>query len=190
MAKSDENNEVKTVKEVEKTAHGTTKSTANDTAVKKPLFTVPTLSTGWWVVVAGVGFFAVLGLFSLCFTAIHAVTNRLDDSTSTRGFSQMSVDRSGSFSQNGGMMRGQGMMGPRDDFSTDDSTSRVQGVVTAVDGQTITVAGNGTTTKVVVQDSTTYSGDEEPAKVNDTVMAYGTKDGDTLTATRVFLNRQ
>ena len=66
----------------------------------------------------------------------------------------------------------------------------MSGVVTAVDGSIITVAGNGTTTKVTTTDSTTYTGDDKPAAVNDTIMVVGTTSGDTFTATRISLQRQ
>lgn len=83
----------------------------------------------------------------------------------------------------GGMMYG-------GDGSTASNT-RVSGVVTAVDGSTITVAGNGTTTKVTVSSNTTYSGSAEPAKVNDSITAVGAKDGSgTLIASSVYLSRQ
>ncbi len=71
------------------------------------------------------------------------------------------------------------------------SNTRVSGVVTAVDGNNITVAGNGTTAKVTVSSNTTYSGSSEPAKVNDTITAVGAKDGSgTLIASSVYLSRQ
>ncbi len=82
----------------------------------------------------------------------------------------------------GGMMRGVGLT---------TSNTRVNGVVTAVDGNTITVAGDGTTAKVTVSSNTTYSGSSEPAKVNDTITAVGAKDGSgTLIASSVYLSRQ
>ena len=82
----------------------------------------------------------------------------------------------------GGMMRGDGLA---------TSNTRVNGVVTAVDGNTITVAGDGTTTKVTVSSNTTYSGSSEPAKVNDTITAIGAKDASgTLIASSVYLSRQ
>lgn len=71
------------------------------------------------------------------------------------------------------------------------SSTRVMGVVTDVDGDTITVAGNGTTTKVTVNDNTTHTGEDKPAKVNDTIMATGARDADNnLVASSVRLSRQ
>lgn len=105
----------------------------------------------------------------------------------------------GGFSTQSGGPRG-GMMddgyGPRggmmDGTSPNTATStRVMGVVTAVDGDTITVAGNGATTKVTVNDNTTYTGDDKPAKVNDTIMAFGARDAsNNLVASTVRLSRQ
>lgn len=81
-----------------------------------------------------------------------------------------------------------GMMGGATNAA--DST-RVMGVVTAVDGDTVTVSGGGTTTKVVVNDSTTYTGSDKPAKVNDTIMAAGARQSDgSLLASTVRLSRQ
>jgi endonuclease YncB( thermonuclease family) len=86
-----------------------------------------------------------------------------------------------------GGMRG-GMMGGDVNSAT---STRVMGVVTAVDGDTITVAGNGAATKVVVNDNTNYTGDDKPAKVNDTIMASGARQSDgTLLASTVRLSRQ
>ena len=62
--------------------------------------------------------------------------------------------------------------------------TQTQGVVTKVDGDTITVAGGGKTQTIKTDASTTYSDDTKPA-VNDTVVIVGTKDSDTITATQV-----
>lgn len=91
------------------------------------------------------------------------------------------------------MMRyGGGYHGSREHLAADDaSNTRVVGVVTAVDGDTITVAGNGTTTKVNVSSNTTYIGDDKPAKVNDSIVAHGAKDAaGVLVASNVRLSRQ
>lgn len=152
---------------------------------------LPKLPTVWWVAIAILAFFAVLGLCAAGFTTVRMLSGKnghADITSSAIGDRNFTSQRSGN-----GTMQGGGMMGPRGDFndSTDSSgTTRLNGVVTAVDGSTITVAGNGTTTKVVVNDTTTYTGDDKPAVVNDTIMVVGTKDGDTLTATRVVIQRQ
>ncbi|MCA9327046.1 hypothetical protein KDA14_00795 [Candidatus Saccharibacteria bacterium] len=82
----------------------------------------------------------------------------------------------------------QGYGNPYNDSS---SNTGVQGVVTAVDGDTITVAGNGTTTKVSVSSNTNYVGDDKPAKINDSIVAFGAKNSDdVLVASSVRLSRQ
>lgn len=63
------------------------------------------------------------------------------------------------------------------------------GVVTAVNGDNIIVAGDGKQTTITTNSSTTYDGDVKP-KVNDTVTVIGTTAGDTTTATEIgVLNR-
>lgn len=77
-----------------------------------------------------------------------------------------------------------------DDTSTSTSSTRLSGVVMAVSGDTITVAGGGTTTKVTATSSTNYTGSSEPAKVNDSIVVFGTQNSDgSLTATSIRLVR-
>lgn len=98
-------------------------------------------------------------------------------------------------SMRGGMMDDD-FNGPRGRFNNGTGTNttsstRVSGVVTAVDSNTLTVAGNGTTTKVTVNDNTAYTGSDKPAKVNDTIMAFGARDAsNNLVASTVRLSRQ
>lgn len=69
--------------------------------------------------------------------------------------------------------------------------SRLSGVVAAVSGSTITVAGNGQSTQVSVDDNTTYAGATKPAAVNDNITVTGTAGSNTtFTATAVRLVRQ
>lgn len=70
------------------------------------------------------------------------------------------------------------------------SSSLVSGVVTAIDGNMLTVAGSGTTKQVKTTDTTEYYGAAQPVKVNDSVRVMGTTEGDTFTATRVMISRQ
>ncbi len=71
------------------------------------------------------------------------------------------------------------------------NNTRVRGVVTVMDGSTITVAGDGMIIKVSVSSNTTYGGSSEPAKVNDSILAVGAKDSSgTLVASNVYLTRQ
>lgn len=84
------------------------------------------------------------------------------------------------------MTRG-GMMGNRYQMNDDD---HVSGVVTALNGSVLTVAGNGATKKVMINDSTEYYGAAQPIKVNDSVRIMGTTSGETFTATRIMISRQ
>lgn len=166
------------------TAKATTDQPAAPSKVTRKF---PRLSVGWWVILAVVAFFAVLGLCAAGSTVVHMATN-----TTTRVVGGIDGDRSFVTQTTGGGLRMGRMMGGRGDFDDTNTTSttRVSGVVTAVDGSTITIAGNGTTVKVTVNDSTSYSGDDKPAAINDTIIAVGTTSGDTFTATRVVLQRQ
>lgn len=169
----------------EKKTTETTSVTEQPVMGAKTKRTVPALSTGWWVVLAVVAFFALLGAFAIGNAVMHMAVNR-----TTRVVTDVSGSRGMMFQDERGLRTG-GMMGVRSDFDENTvSTTRVSGVVTAVDGSTITVAGNGTTRKVIVNDSTVYVGDDKPAAVNDTIMVVGTTSGDTLTANRVMLQRQ
>lgn len=68
--------------------------------------------------------------------------------------------------------------------TTNTTYTQTEGVVTAVNGDSITVAGGGKTQTIKTNSSTTYANDMKPA-VNDTVVVVGTKDGDTITATQI-----
>lgn len=63
------------------------------------------------------------------------------------------------------------------------------GVVTAVNSDNIVIAGNGKTTTIATNSSTTYDNDTKPA-VNDTVVVTGTTSGATITATDIAVNNQ
>ena len=155
-------------------------------------WTRPSNSTLTMIVLALVFF----GLLCTAFTLGKRSSDRFDradrfgSGTMMQGYSARSGATGGGMMESGGP-RG-GMMGDRTGSNENTTTStRVMGVVTAVDGDTITVAGNGATTKVTVNDNTTYSGDDKPAKVNDTIMAFGARDSsDNLVASTVRLTRQ
>lgn len=70
---------------------------------------------------------------------------------------------------------------------TADGESRTTGVVTSVNGDNFTVAGNGATTNVTTNSSTQYQGGNQ-VKQNDTVIVRGTTSNGTLTATEVVIN--
>lgn len=70
-------------------------------------------------------------------------------------------------------------------------SSAASGVVTAINGDTITVSGQGKQVTVKKSDSTTISGDETSVAVNDTVVVYGTTNSDgSITATRIVIRNQ
>lgn len=77
-------------------------------------------------------------------------------------------------------MAGDGMFGQ--DYQT-----RVIGTVTAVNGSDFTVAGGGTTNSVKTDSSTQWEGGNS-VKANDTVVAYGSVNNGTFTATLVQIN--
>lgn len=68
--------------------------------------------------------------------------------------------------------------------TTNTTYTQTEGVVTAVNSDTIVVAGGGKTQTIKTNSSTTYANDTKAA-VNDTVVVIGTKDGDTITATQI-----
>lgn len=68
--------------------------------------------------------------------------------------------------------------------TTNTTYTQTQGVVTAVNKDSIVIAGGGKTQTIKTNSSTNYVDDTKPA-VNDTVVAVGTKDGDTITATQI-----
>lgn len=68
--------------------------------------------------------------------------------------------------------------------TTNTTYTQTQGVVTAVNSDSIVVAGGGKTQTIKTNSSTTYV-DDTKAAVNDTVVIVGTKDGDTITATQI-----
>ncbi len=65
------------------------------------------------------------------------------------------------------------------------------GVVTKIDGDTLTVAGYGKAISVKTTDETIVSGDGDTVEVNDTVVVTGDTDDDgTVTATRVIIRNE
>jgi hypothetical protein len=65
--------------------------------------------------------------------------------------------------------------------------NRLVGVVTAVNGSSLTVAGNGATSTVNTSSSTRYR-NGNATKVNDTVMILGTNNNGTWTAEQIVIN--
>lgn len=67
------------------------------------------------------------------------------------------------------------------------NTVNIKGVVTAINGQTITVAGNGSTNNITTNSSTQYTNGSSP-KVNDTIVLNAQFNNNQLTAQSVTLN--
>ena len=65
--------------------------------------------------------------------------------------------------------------------------AQLRGVVTAINGSTFTIAGDGATNDVTTNSSTQYQGGSQP-KVNDSVLVSGTTNNGTFTATEVVIN--
>ena len=63
----------------------------------------------------------------------------------------------------------------------------IQGVVTNVNGNTLTIAGYGATNSVQTNSSTQYIGGSTPL-VDDTVIVIGTINNDTFTASQISIN--
>lgn len=69
---------------------------------------------------------------------------------------------------------------------TDGSTiSRLTGVVTQVNGDSFTIAGNGTTKTIKTNSDTSYNTADKKVSVNDSVIVAGTDSNGTFTATTV-----
>jgi hypothetical protein len=81
-----------------------------------------------------------------------------------------------------------GPVGARRSVAIAPGSSEVQGVVTAVDGNKLTIAGDGTTSTVYTSSSTQYVGASSVA-VNDTVDVTGTSSDGTFTATGISINQ-
>lgn len=81
---------------------------------------------------------------------------------------------------------GPGMV--RGDWSLPAGGSELQGVVTAVNGDKLTIAGDGKTSTVTTTSSTQYLG-ASSAAVNDTVGVTGTSANGVLTATQIAVNQ-
>ncbi len=137
-----------------------------------PAVVTKPVSPLWWVLGTLVG--VVLLIFTV--GAIKLASDR-DDNTR--------------FGMPGGMMersfeRG-GMRGGMRDSNSDTSA---HGVVTSISGDTISIAGNGSTKEIKTTDKTEYFGAAQPVKVNDSVRIQGTTTDNTFTATQVMISRQ
>ncbi len=139
-----------------------------DAHVKKNLVTIV-------AIVVGGGIVLMLGVGLLTFGFVREHPGVLARDTIRR---DIAIDRNGGPGMRGFGFRG-GMM--------DDNQNRLTGVVTKVDGKNFTIAGNGTTNSITVNDSTQYTNGSTVA-INDTVFVSGTVNNGTFTATQVTIN--
>ncbi|MET0979923.1 MAG: DUF5666 domain-containing protein [Candidatus Saccharimonadales bacterium] len=71
--------------------------------------------------------------------------------------------------------------------STQDGSTIISGVVSAINGDTITVIGNGNSENIKTDSSTTYSTSSKKVSVNDSVIVRGVANGDTFTANSIII---
>ena len=83
------------------------------------------------------------------------------------------------------MRRGGEFMGGQQGMNA--GQNHIRGVVTAVNGSTITVAGNGATNDVETNTSTQYQNGSS-VKVNDSVLVFGNINSGKFTATQIVVN--
>ncbi len=70
-------------------------------------------------------------------------------------------------------------------------TAAASGVIVKIEGDTVTVAGQGKQVIVKTTEDTVVSGDEDDLAVNDTVIVIGdTEDDDSVTATRIVVRNE
>ena len=134
-------------------------------------------------------FFSVVGLVAMCYAVFQRIDNRHNVTTWSNG--KHTAQRESSMGRGDRLETSDRHDGVRGVELRTSSSTVVRGVVTAVDGNTITVAGNGVTTNVIVSDSTTYIGSAKSATTNDTIIVFGTKNPDgSFMANSVRLLRQ
>lgn len=130
----------------------------------------------WWIIGGVTAGLAVIGLIcALAWGKAHHVSVGDGGFERRFGYDRRDPDR---------LERGM----TRDSYASD--SSHVSGVVTAINGTSLTIAGNGTTRQITTTGTTTYYGAAQPVKVNDSVTISGTTSGDTFTANRIMIRRQ
>lgn len=161
----------------------TTTTIANEAKVAQPAQqTAKTIHPLWWILAAAIALFIAI----LLAAAAKQLFYRGPITGSTNQMSSNSMMHCGRFGDRT-RMRG-GMMDDNEQLPS--NSIRVSGVVTAIDGMKLTIAGYGASKIVEINDKTEYYGAAQPVKVNDTVMISGTSSGDTFTASRITIRRQ
>lgn len=132
-----------------------------------------------WALAGLALFLLLLGLLALSALArlLHRAEQQSGISGSPGGYGYQRTE-------DGHSMMRRGQAAP----STD--STRVIGVVTQVNADSFTVAGNGTTKTVKTNGSTVYNTAGNKVAVNDSVSVIGVTSGDSFTATRVMVQNQ
>jgi hypothetical protein len=130
-----------------------------------------------WLALGLILFAALGGLFVGRLVLAHA----------TREFGSAHISVNRQVETGGRGMMGDGMGGRHLGLGGGEERAALVGVVTALDGSKLTVAGNGATTTVQTDNSTRYVGGSS-AKVNDTVRVIGTQNNGVWTATTIRIN--
>lgn len=153
--------------------------TVNPTAIRTP---EQSRRRTIWLIVACVAAYVILMaiVFGIFF---HNAFNHLNNQTSRQPFGNQMYQRgrlSGDRSYNVRQQQSDGLT----TTTTTTTYTQTEGVITAVNTDSVVVAGGGKTQTIKTNGSTQYVNNVKPA-VNDTVVVTGTKSGDTLTATQV-----
>lgn len=117
----------------------------------------------------------------LVFLAGAAVANHRHPGPLNKPGVMRELGRGGSFGPHRGFGGGMG------NTVTANGQTRASGVVTAVTGDSFTIAGHGSTTNVITNSSTQYHGGNQ-VKQNDSVVVRGTIANGSLTASQVVIN--
>lgn len=120
---------------------------------------------------------------ALALTAFHRPMQTAGQFDGSGMSGQRDMQRSAQDGANGGPGR-EGWFGMRGEGN---SSTRVSGVITSVNGDSFVVAGNGKTVNVTKNGNTSIRGTSTSIAVNDTVTVSGTQDGDTFTATTIII---
>lgn len=133
-----------------------------------------------------IGIFTTIVLLALMVAGWAALNAALQKSSSRTGIGYESADRRGIDERR----MPDRMFG---DGSVHGNMSMIaaSGVITAINGDTLTVSGRGEQVTVKKTDETTIGGDKTSLAVNDTVIVIGdTEDDDSVTATRIIVRNE
>lgn len=168
----------------EQESETTEKKSEQEITVEKAAEAKAVVQKAPWPLIT-IGIFATIII--IAFITICAVTllhNRQTTSRNSFGADHMGMNNSDFGSQRGSINRPGGMSGGRGSFMT----PAASGVITAINGDTITVAGGGKQVTVKKTTSTVISGSKSDIAVNDTVVVTGTTSDDgSVTATRIMI---